>query len=288
VIAIVGGLATAVLWASTLLGSARSARLIGSWSTLGWVMLVGLVVSIPLVVVTSPPVTLTQEQLIYLTVAGLANSIGLLLVYTALQRGKVGVVGPIVSTEGAIGATLAVMAGDAISGPTLALLALIAAGVSLAAYERRVIPEEGDTRPTVSAPVTAAIALGAAVLFGINLFATSRVAEDLPLAWTVLPARVAGVVLVTIPLVLMRRLRIVRPVVGVVIFVGLAEVLGTATYAFGSRDSAPIAAVLASQFAGIAAIAAFFLFGERLNRLQIAGVVLIAIGVATLALLQAL
>jgi drug/metabolite transporter (DMT)-like permease len=288
VIAIVGGLATAVLWASTLLGSARSARLIGSWSTLGWVMLVGLVVSIPLVVVSSPPVQLTQEQLIYLTVAGLANSIGLLLVYTALQRGKVGVVGPIVSTEGAIGATLAVMAGDAISGPTLALLAVIAAGVALAAYERGVIPEEGDTRPTVSAPVTAAIALGAAVLFGINLFATSRVAEDLPLAWTVLPARVAGVVLVTIPLVLMRRLRIVRPAAAVVIFVGLAEVVGTATYAFGSRDSAPIAAVLASQFAGIAAIAAFFLFGERLNRLQIAGVVTIAIGVATLALLQAL
>jgi drug/metabolite transporter (DMT)-like permease len=126
------------------------------------------------------------------------------------------------------------------------------------------------------------------VLFGINLFATSRVAEDLPLAWTVLPARVAGVVLVTIPLVLMRRLRIVRPAAAVVIFVGLAEVVGTATYAFGSRDSAPIAAVLASQFAGIAAIAAFFLFGERLNRLQIAGVVTIAIGVATLALLQAL
>ena len=103
-----------------------------------------------------------------------------------------------------------------------------------------------------------------------------------------MPARLAGVVLVTIPLVLMRRLRIVRPAVGVVVFVGLAEVLGTATYAFGSRDSAAIAAVLASQFAAIAAIAAFFLFGERLNRVQIAGVVTIAIGVATLALLQAL
>ena len=66
-IAIVGGLATAVLWASTLLGSARSARLIGSWSTLGWVMLVGLVVTIPLIVITSPPVELTGEQLGYLT-----------------------------------------------------------------------------------------------------------------------------------------------------------------------------------------------------------------------------
>src|SRR6476619_3324420 len=85
VIAIVGGLATAVLWASTLLGSARSARLIGSWSTLGWVMLIGLVVTVPLVVLTSPPVTLTTEQLAYLAAAGIANSAGLLLVYTALR-----------------------------------------------------------------------------------------------------------------------------------------------------------------------------------------------------------
>ena len=288
-IAIVGGLATAVLWATTLLGSARSARLIGSWSTLAWVMLVGLAISVPLVVATSPPVQLTSEQLAYLTAAGVANAGGLLLVYTALQRGKVGVVGPIVSTEGAIGAALAVMAGDTISAPAVAILALIAIGVALAATERRTAPAEGEAHvETVSAPVTAALALGAAVLFGINLFATSRVADQLPLAWTVLPARVAGVVGVTIPLLLLRRLRIVRPAVPFVILVGVAEVIGTLTYAFGARDSTAIAAVLASQFAGIAAIAAYFLFGERLSRLQVAGVATIAIGVGLLAAVQAL
>jgi drug/metabolite transporter (DMT)-like permease len=288
VIAIVGGLATAVLWATTLLGSARSARLIGSWSTLAWVMLVGLAISVPLVIVTSPPVQLTTEQLVYLAAAGVANAGGLLLVYTALQRGKVGVVGPIVSTEGAIGAALAVMAGDSISGPAVAILALIAIGVALAATERRRPTPDGEAQATVSAPATAALALGAAVLFGINLFATSRVADQLPLAWTVLPARVAGVVGVTIPLVLLRRLRIVRPAVPFVILVGVAEVAGTLTYAFGARDSTAIAAVLASQFAAIAAIAAYFLFGERLSRLQVAGVATIAIGVGLLAAVQAL
>jgi drug/metabolite transporter (DMT)-like permease len=290
VIAIVGGLATAVLWATTLLGSSRSARLIGSWSTLGWVMLIGLAVSIPLVILTSPPVQLTQEQVVYLTAAGIANSGGLLFVYTALQRGKVGVVGPIVSTEGAIGATLAIAAGDPISGPAMAILGLIALGVVLAAYERRAPAPEGEeqARATVSAPVTAMLALTGAVLFGINLFVTSRVADELPLAWTVLPARVAGVVGVTIPLLIMRRLRLVRPAVPFVIVVGIAEVAGTLTYAFGARDSAAIAAVLASQFAAIAAIAAFVLFGERLNRIQVAGVVTIAVGVGVLALVQAL
>jgi uncharacterized membrane protein len=287
VIAIVGGLATAVLCATTLLGSARSARLIGSWSTLGWVMLIGLVVSVPLIL-ASPPVQLTQTDVVHLATAGIANSAGLLFVYTALQRGKVGVVGPIVSTEGAIGATLAILAGDAVSGPVIALLVLIASGVALAATEPPARdPAAGSDQPRVSPAVTAALALAGAVLFGINLYATSRIAADLPLAWAVLPARVAGVVGVTIPLLLMRRLRISRAALPFVVVVGLAEVAGAATYAWGSRDSAAIAAVLASQFAGIAAIAAFFLYGERLTRVQAAGVATIAIGVAILAALQA-
>jgi drug/metabolite transporter (DMT)-like permease len=284
VIAIVGGLATAVLWATTLLGSARSARLIGSWSTLGWVMLIGLVVTIPLIL-ASPPVTLTEREILFLSAAGIANSGGLLLVYTALRRGKVAVVGPIVSTEGAIGATLAVLAGDPISGPALAILGLIAVGVVMAAIERR--DPDSEAQAAVSATGTALLALGGAILFGINLFATSRIAADLPLAWAVLPARVAGVVGVTIPLVLMRRLRLTRPAVPFVILVGIAEVIGTATYAWGARDSAAIAAVLASQFAGIAAIFAYVAWGERLSRVQVVGVVTIAVGVALLAALQA-
>ena len=284
-IAIVGGLATAVLWATTLLGSARSARLIGSWSTLGWVMLIGLVVTVPLVI-ASPPVTLTEREILFLSAAGIANSGGLLLVYTALRRGKVAVVGPIVSTEGAIGASLAILAGDPISGPALAILGLIAVGVVMAAIERRE-PETDADAASVSAAGTALLALGGAVLFGINLFATSRIAADLPLAWAVLPARVAGVVGVTIPLVLMRRLRLTRPAVPFVILVGVAEVIGTATYAWGARDSAAIAAVIASQFAGIAAIFAYVALGERLSRVQVVGVVTIAVGVALLAALQA-
>jgi drug/metabolite transporter (DMT)-like permease len=45
--------------------------------------------------------------------------------------------------------------------------------------------------------------------------------------------------------------------------------------------------VLGSQFAALAAIAAFLFFGERLRRVQIAGVCAIAIGVAMLAVLRA-
>ena len=294
-IAIVGGLATAVLWAMTLLGSARASRLIGAWSTLAWVMLIGFAVAVPLVLLTGSTVTLTGQDVINLAIAGVANTAGLLLVYMALRRGQVAVVGPIVSTEGAIGAAIAIVAGDPLTAAAGALLAVIAVGVVLASVEQPSarVTAAGDTRPNPdesgrSAAITAGLALGAAVMFGINLFVTSRIADALPLAWSILPARLAGVVGVSLPLLITGRLRLTRAAAPFLVVVGLAEVAGIATYAIGSRDSAPIASVIASQFAGIAAVSAFVLFGERLSRVQVVGVVVIATGVAALAAVRAL
>jgi drug/metabolite transporter (DMT)-like permease len=231
-----------------------------------------------------------------MTIAGIANSAGLLCNYAAVRRGKVAIVGPIVSTEGAIAAVLAVIAGDPLGAAAAGMLALIAVGVVLASIDRSAGDPElaadpaAEARPPGSSRDTAIVvglALGAAAFFGVNLFVTSRIAGVLPLAWTVLPARLAGVVLVTIPLVFLRRLRLVRAAVPFVVVVGVCEVLGIATFAVGARVSAPVTSVIASQFAGIAAVAAYVLFGERLGRPQVVGVVLIAIGVAVLAGSQA-
>ena len=48
-----------------------------------------------------------------------------------------------------------------------------------------------------------------------------------------------------------------------------------------------MSAVLASQFGAVAAVAAYFLFGERLARVQLAGVALIVVGVGVLSALEA-
>ena len=58
--------------------------------------------------------------------------------------------------------------------------------------------------------------------------------------------------------------------------------LGFVCYAVGARDSVAIAAVLGSQFAAVASVAADVLFRERLTRLQLAGAVVIVVGVAAL------
>jgi multidrug transporter EmrE-like cation transporter len=46
------------------------------------------------------------------------------------------------------------------------------------------------------------------------------------------------------------------------------------------------AAVLSSQFAAIAAVSAWFLFGERLARVQVAGIAVIVLGVGALSVLH--
>jgi len=76
---------------------------------------------------------------------------------------------------------------------------------------------------------------------------------------------------------------IVGPVLGGLLVAGVGEVFGSMLSAWGSRESIAITAVMGSQFAALAAVAAFLLFGERLARVQVVGVVLIVVGVTLLA-----
>ena len=102
-----------------------------------------------------------------------------------------------------------------------------------------------------------------------------------------LPPRLLGVALVTIPLVLLGRLRLTRAALPFVVGSGLAEVAGFVSYSVGARHGIAISAVLASQFAAVAALVAGILFGERLGRTGVAGVIVIAAGVAAVSALRA-
>jgi uncharacterized membrane protein len=276
-LAILGGLGAATMWTVTTICSSRSARLIGAGSTLAWVMLVGLAIVLPLVLVSGVPANLDGPTIGRLVVAGGGNVFGLLLAYRAVRLGKVGVVSPIASTEGAIAALIAVAAGERISPGAGVMLVVIAAGVCLAA-----LAGDGDEATEARDGLAALFALGAALSFGISIYATGRVSQDLPIPWAVLPARAVGVAAVAVPLALTARLHITRPAVSLVAVAGVAEVLGFASFAIGARHGIAVAAVLGAQFAALSALAARVLFHERLTRLQLAGVVAIVAGVSIL------
>jgi drug/metabolite transporter (DMT)-like permease len=251
-IALVGGLGAAVCWACATLTAARATKLIGSPSVLAWVMLVGFVIAAPLTAARGVPSELDARGFGWLAVAGTGNVGGLLLAYGALRIGKVSIVAPISSTEGAIAALIAILAGETVGVGSAVILLVIAGGIALA-----------------------------------SIYATGRLSTSLPLVWALIAPRVVGVAAVALPLIAARRLQITRAALPLVVASGLAELGGFTAYAVGARHGIAVAAVLASQFAALAVIAAFLLFGERLTRTQVAGVVAIAIGVAALSALRA-
>ena len=263
-------------WGVGTFFSARSSRMIGAWSVVAWVMLFGLVANLVVIAVGPQPGSLGAADLAWMLVSGLGNAVGLLLEYTALRRGKVGLVTPVTSTEGAIAAVLAVVAGEALGLASAGILAVVALGIVLAG----VAPEE----PTLEQRKSGAfwLAVLAALSFGVGLYATGHLSASLPVGWTALPPRLVGVAIVTLPLALSRRLKLSRSALPLVAFTGVAEVLGFVCFAFGARHSVAVAAVLGSQFAAVASVVAYFFLRERLTRLQLAGVVLILAGVAAL------
>jgi drug/metabolite transporter (DMT)-like permease len=272
---------TALAWAVATLSAARASRLIGPWSTTAGVVSVGLVASIPLVLVERPPGPDDAGDLALLAFAGIGYVIGMVCNYAALGRGKVGLVAPITSAEGAIAALLAVAAGEPATPLLLVLLGGVVAGIVVTTLEPGIGPGSfltGDRTYLV-------FATAAALLFGASLFAAGYASESVPLGWVVIAGRIAGVLGVALPLVLLGRLRMVRAAVPFVVLSGLLEVSGYLTFAWGARDGIAVTAVLASQFAVLAAVGAHLL-GERLAPRQWAGVGVVAIGVAAITLLR--
>ncbi len=282
------------------MASARSARLIGSWATLGWVMLIGTLIAVPATLVWGEGADFTPTALTLLAISGVGNIVGLLLAYTAFKAGKVAVIAPIISTEGAMGAVISILLGEQVGIAAAVVLTAIAIGVIIASSGgddavaepgglaanttvESQAPSSGPGHPGRKATV---IAIAAALAFGINLYASARIGATLPIVWSILPARLGGLLFVALPLLATGRLTLSRAAVPFVITIAVAEVVGTAVYAFGARDGIAVAAVTSSQFGAIAAVVSVLAFGERLRRTQVAGIALIAVGVALLAALQ--
>ncbi len=269
-------------------------------------LLVGLIVAAPFAVASGPLPPITPTLAVWLAASGFGSVIGLIFIYRGMRIGKVGVVLALASTEGAIAAVFAVVAGESLSLPTTLVLGAVAVGVAIVAFAGGAavtleadsdsgsagVPGAGVVRPgSVAGTLRAALSAeqravlygaAAAIAFGFSIYGTARVGIALPIIMAVLPPRIVGVTCVFVPLALTGRLRMTRRAAPLVAIVGLGEVLGNLAFVVGARQSIAIASVLASQYAAFAAVAAFFLFRERLSPKQRSGFVVIAVGVAVL------
>jgi len=277
-LSVIAGAGAALAFGVATLCSATASRAIGAGSTLGWVALTGLLITLPVLAFSEAPATLDTTAVGWLALSGTGNALGLLSAYRAVRQAKVAVVAPILSTEGAVAAALAVAGGQALSAPAAAALAVITIGVAMAALARS-HAASGRSR---SAGVPWAIV--GATAFGASLFATGRAGAVLPLAWAVLPPRLVGAVAVTAPLALAGRLRISRATAPLLVGAGACEFGGFALYTVGAGRDIAVTAVLVSLFGAVAALLACLVFRERLSRTQLAGVATIVGGVAVLSL----
>ncbi|HEX3830455.1 MAG TPA: DMT family transporter [Solirubrobacteraceae bacterium] len=286
-IAILGGLGAAICWSVSTLCSSRSSRRLDPLVVVAWMMLVGLVITAPLAVAAGSPDRAPASAWAWLAISGGGNVAGLVLVYRAMHHGQVSLVAPLVSTEGAIAGVIALLAGERVAPAALVTLAVIAAGVCVAAVPARTPAGQPVSPHRAGHARAVGLAALAAVVFGASLYATGRAGTELPSAWVVLAARVVGTVALAVPLALAGRLRIAPGTAPLLLASGVAEVLGFFSFTWGAGHGIAIASVLSSQFAALSLLGAYLVFGERLGRLQLGGVAVVIVAVAVLSGLRA-
>ncbi len=254
--------------------------MIGPASALAFVMLVGFAIVLPIALVRGLPWSASHGDLAWLAVSSAGSVGGLGSGYAALRRGKVSIVAPICATEGAVAALVAIAFGEHLSAASALALAAIAAGVTLASVGHD--PVEGQsTYPSIL------LAVAAALMFGVSLYAAGRTGHALGAASILLGARGVGMVVIVAPLLARRSLRISEAALPLVVTSGVLEVAGYGLFIAGvGNGDVAVPAVLSSLFAAVAGLLGFVILGERLRSIQLAGVATILVGVVALSGLQ--
>jgi drug/metabolite transporter (DMT)-like permease len=275
VLSLLLGAAASAAWASASVLGARAA---GQTSQVAfafqftlfgclWAIIPGSVL-----LVVDPP---SAHDLAALAGAGLANSAGALFLGSALGRGDISVVGPLIALEGVVAACLAVAFGGQVGQ-------IAVAGVVITAVGTAVVGGAASARGRAGGGLAA---LAAAACFGTMLYCLAH--QSAPAISAYLLMRVAGLVaIVGIGLFARDAIggRPSRDSVYPLAAMAACDLSGTLLYVAGTRLGSPVAtAVLAAQFGTLLAIWGGVRMHQRLGRFQVAGVVILAVGIAAVA-----
>ncbi|MHB1343334.1 MAG: DMT family transporter [Thermoleophilia bacterium] len=227
----------------------------------------------------------------YVIAMGAGMTLGTLLLYWGLTRGPVTVVAPIVASYPAFNLLLAVAAGTRPSLAQWAATAAVMAGVllvaTLAAPDEAATEEHPKNRARASATHvrrSAGIALLASLIFALVLEASQEAQlafGDIPTVWL---ARLVGVAIMAVILLLGRQKPSVPLRAWPLLTVqGLLDGGAYLTVLAGSRgEGAEITIVVSSTFAAVTVALARLVLREPIARGQWAGIALIMGGVAVL------
>jgi len=268
------GIATAVVWGLPDVALARAVRTVGIVPTVIGSLLIGLLVTSPVLLWAGPFPDLTTRGVLLVVLAGSLTLLGYLTAFSAFKIGKVSVVAPIIACEGAVAAVASILFfGEQLEPVILLLLPIAVVGVVLAAMS-------GDGEGKGGALRAAA----AALIWGGILLTAAPVADEFGVLWGFALVRlVALVIALPIGLALGTAADGRRDWRNVLIW-GVGDSVASLLYvAAADRGPVAVAGVLAAQFATVAAIAGVVLLKERLRARQWAGVVLVLVAVTAIA-----
>ncbi len=223
--------------------------------------------------------------------AGVLGGFGLVVYFRALAIGPMGVVAPL---SGAVGAMIPVTAGllgGERVGP-LALLGIVAglAAVVLSTIDPGAAPSAGVTRPrsvlarargrASAGALGPSLALLAGVMFGLFFVLLDRTPSGSGL-WPLVGARLASVPLLGVVALVRRRTWPDRADAGQVAASGMLDSGANALFLLATRTGLlTLTGLLSSLYPVVIVVLARQVLGDRLARVQAAGVVLALVAVA--------
>ena len=215
--------------------------------------------------------------LVWGVIAGVVGTLALGCFFEALATGTMGVVAPIASTGVSVPVVIGLLEGERPAAWQLGGIAVAIVGVVLASGPEIRGARSGELAGGVRSLALALVAAGG---FGIVLWSIAK-GSHYSAGMTLLSSRVAEVAVVgAIALIARRTGGVHRSDLLALGLISAGDVTASGLYGLASRRGlVVVVAVLASLYPVVTALLARFIHGERLQRVQIAGVVTTVLGV---------
>jgi uncharacterized membrane protein len=303
---VVYGLIAALGWGASAVAATNAARRTGTYIAVLSSQGTGVVVLVLLAVFLHPPLDAISAPTAFgLVGAGLLGLAGYLTFYRALEcGGAVGLVSAISASYGGITTLLAVIVlGEHLSGFGTAGVVLAVAGVAMASART---PSAAETPPIAAAEPIVGIApgpsstgglsragvplaLASALTYGIGAFLLGDYSARAGALGSALVAHGSSItaLLLALPLLLGRRKARRASTSGIIwaTAAGLTDAVGLLAFSRGGQSGqVALTAAVSSVFPAIPLVAGLVMFGERLGRRQLLGVILITVGLAMIGL----
>jgi drug/metabolite transporter (DMT)-like permease len=222
-----------------------------------------LAIALVVAVAGNPP----PRSVLWAALAGLFGTLGLASFYRGMAVGSISIVAPIAALGAVVPVVFGIATGDDVSRPQLLGFVLALAGVALASFERH---ETGQARLAAGVPWAIAAVIG----FG-GYYVPMHEASEQDFLWAALVFRATvGVVALSVWLVVRPAIATARGHLGAIAMIGILDTAGNTLFAAAaSLGEVSVVSVLATLYPVTTVALAALVLTERIDRLQLVGVV---------------